>query len=199
MIPSPVTDSPESSFGAFNPWKVVGTPAQSLEPLVCTSNIVWSSESIREDVGAPAKAEGLREDVGAPANADGLVVASPTGDGELVGAPGALGTVSPTTVGGVVAGWIAVVVRGGTGAGTLVVFVIGLLTIFWLGRVVVGGECSGPLAGVPLGARPGGLLVGLLIGERVVVIPGSAVGPLIGSLKGGSLEGFSNGKLVGDC
>jgi hypothetical protein len=63
----------------------------------------------------------------------------------------------------------------------------------------VGNEFGGPLVGVLLGAQPGGLLVGLLIGERGVDIPGVAVRLLIGSLKGGSPEGFSNGKSVGDC
>lgn len=119
-MPSPVTDSPESSIGAFNPWKEDGAPAQSRQPSVCTSLVVLSSESIREDVGAPAKAEGLREDVGAPANAEGLVVASPTGEVERVGTPVASGTVSPTSVGRIAASWAAVGVRGGTGAGTLV-------------------------------------------------------------------------------
>lgn len=63
----------------------------------------------------------------------------------------------------------------------------------------MGSEFGGPLVGVLLGARPGGLLVGLFIGERGVEIPGVAGRLLIGSLKGGSPEGFSNGKLVGDC
>ena len=137
--------------------------------------------------------------MGAPANAEGLVVASPTGESELVGAPVALGTISPTSVGMFAASWAVVGVRGGTGAGTLAVVVTDLPTMLWRGRVVVGGEFGGPLVGVLLGAQPGELLVGLLDGERGVDIPGVAVRPLTGSLKGGSPEGFSNGKLVGEC